>query len=41
MTETNGSVLLISHDRALVDYVSNSTYVFEQNQLIKKEKETT
>ncbi|MBO4915832.1 MAG: ATP-binding cassette domain-containing protein [Oscillospiraceae bacterium] len=41
MTETNGSVLLISHDRALVDHVSNSTYVFEHNQLIKKEKETT
>lgn len=41
MAETNGSVLLISHDRALVDHVSSSTYVFEHNQLIKKEKETT
>ena len=37
MKETNGSVLLISHDRALAEHLSDSTYVLEQYHLIKKE----
>ena len=40
MAETNGSVLLISHDRALVDALSDSTYVLERYHLNKKERTT-
>ena len=34
----NGSVLLISHDRELVDYLCDQTYVFEKYNLYPKEK---
>jgi len=37
MTEVRGSVLLISHDHELIEYLSDSTYVLEQYQFTKKE----
>jgi len=37
MAENNGSVLLISHDRELVDYLCDKIYVFDQYQLKEKQ----
>ncbi len=39
MQEYNGSILLISHDEALVNLLCDQIYVFENNSIIQKEKE--
>ena len=39
MKERNGAILLISHDRALTEHLSDRIYIFE-NQRLKEEKDT-
>ena len=36
MAKHNGSVMLISHDRELVEYLCNQIYVFDKTKLIKE-----
>lgn len=38
MAKNNGSIMLISHDQELVDYICDKVYVFDSNHLSLKEK---